>query len=90
MKGTYTTVVRFEVRTVSLRQLAALWSTVMALVPEVRSSFAAFERRGQPTAHAYLYRDADELAHAGIEAKPGELQLRSIHVRGPDTLGRHS
>ena len=47
MEATYTTHVRFHVRTVRLRQLAALWSTVMALVPEVRGGAATFERRGQ-------------------------------------------
>ena len=31
------------------------------------------------------YRDADELAHAGLEVRPGELRLRSIRVYGPDT-----
>ena len=83
MEGTYTTVVRFDVRTVSLRQLAALWSTVMALVPEVRSSYAAFERHGQPTGHANVYRDTDELARAGLELGPDELRLRSVRVHGP-------
>ena len=90
VEGTYTSVVRFDVRTVSLRQLAALWSTVMALVPEVRGSYAAFERHGQPTGHAYVYRDADELAFAGLETGPGELRLRSVRVHGPDTsVGIH-
>ena len=85
MEGRYMTVVRFHVRTVSLQQLAALWSTVMALVPEVRGGSATFERRGQPTEHEYVYRDADELARAGLEVEPGELRLRSIRVLGPET-----
>ena len=85
MEGTYTTVVRFDVRTVSLHQLAALWSTVMALVPEVHGSSTALERHGQRTGHAYVYRDADELARAGLEAGSGELRLRSVRVHGPDT-----
>ena len=90
MEGTYTTHVCFHVRTVSLRQLAALWSTVMAMAPEVRSGSATFERRGQPTEHEYVYRDADELAHAGLEVAPGELRLRSIRVHGPETsVGIH-
>ena len=90
MEGTYTSVVRFDVRTVSLRQLAALWSTVMALVPEVRSSYAEFERHGQPTGHAYVYRDPDELASAGLGTGLGELRLRSVRVHGPDTsVGIH-
>ena len=90
MDGRYTTVVRFHVRTVSLQQLAALWSTVMALVPKVRSSSATFDRRGQPTEHEYVYRDADELAHAGLEVAPGELRLRSVLVLGPETsVGIH-
>ena len=63
MEGTYTTHIRFRVRTISLQQLAGLWSTVMALVPEVHGRCATFERRGQPTEHEYHYRDADELAH---------------------------
>ena len=90
MEGTYTTHFRLHVRTVSLQQLAALWSTVMALVPEVRGGSATFERRGQPTEHEYHYRDADELAHAGLEVRPGELRLRSIRVHGPGTsVGIH-
>ena len=90
MEGTYTTHVRFHVRTVSLQQLAALWSTVMALVPEVRGGSATFERRGQSTEHEYVYRDADELAHDGLEVRPGELRLRSIRVHGPGTsVGIH-
>ena len=85
MEGTYTTHIRVDVRTISLQQLAGLWSTVMALVPEVHGRCATFERRGQPTEHEYRYRDADELAHAGLEVRPGELRLRSIRVYGPDT-----
>ena len=85
MEGTYTTHIRFHVRTISLQQLAGLWSTVMALVPEVHGRSATFERCGQPTEHEYHYRDADELAHAGLEVRPGELRLRSIRVYGPGT-----
>ena len=85
MEGTYTTHIRFRVRTISLQQLAGLWSTVMALVPEVHGRCATFERRGQPTEHEYHYRDADEPAHTGLEVRPGELRLRSIRVYGPDT-----
>ena len=85
MKGRYTTVAQFHVRTVSLRQLAALWSTVMALVPVVRAASATFERRGQPTEHEYVYRDADELARAGLEVAPGELRLQSVRVLGSKT-----
>ena len=85
MEGRYTTVVCFHVRTVSLQQLAALWSTVMALVPEVCGGSATFERRGQPTEHEYVYRDADELARAGLKVEPDELRLRSIRVLGPET-----
>ena len=90
MEGRYTTNIRFHVRTVSLRQLAALWSTVMAMAPEVRSGSATFERRGQLTEHEYVYRDADELAHAALEVAPGELRLQSVRVLGPETsVGIH-
>ena len=85
MEGRYTKVLLFHVRTVSLQQLAALWSTVMASMPEERRGEAAFERSGQPTEHLYVFRDADELAHAGLEAAPGELRLRSVNVVGRGT-----
>lgn len=85
MEGTYETDLSFHVRTVSLQQLAALWSTVMASMPEGRSGEAVFERRGQHTQHKYVFRDADELAHAGLEVGPGELALRSFNVLGAGT-----
>lgn len=82
MEGRYTKVVSFQVRTVSLQQLAALWSTVLASMPEGCSGEAVFERRGRLTEHEYVFRDADELAHAGLEVAPGELRLRSVNVHG--------
>ena len=90
MEGTYTTHIRFHVRTISLQQLAGLWSTVMALVPEVHGRSATFERCGQPTEHEYHYRDADELAHAGLEVRPGEPPVAVHPCLRPRHLGRHS
>lgn len=85
MEGRYTKVVSFHVRTVSLQQLAALWSTVLASMPEGCRGETVFERRGQLTEHEYVFRDADELAHAGLEVAPGELRLRRVNVDGPGT-----
>ena len=85
MHGTYTTQLRFHVREVSLHQLASLWSAVMACLPEVRNCSATFERRGQFTEHTYVYHDADELARADLDVKPGELHLSGINVRSRDT-----
>ena len=89
MEGTYTTHIRFDVRTISLQQIAGLWSTVMALVPEVHGRCATFERCGQPTEHVYQYRDADELANAGLEVGRGAPVAVHPCLR-PRHLGRHS
>ena len=85
MHGTFKTRLRFHVREVSLRQLAGLWSTVMACLAEVRSCAATFECRGKCTKHTYVYGDADELACAELDVKPDELRLCDIGVRSPDT-----
>ncbi|MYG80720.1 MAG: hypothetical protein F4187_02625 [Gemmatimonadetes bacterium] len=85
MEGRYTKLVSFHVRTVSLQQLAALWSTVLASMPEGCRGEAVFERSGQSTKHEYIFRDADELAHAGLEVAPGELRLKWLDVDGPGT-----
>ena len=84
MQGQFRTHISYDAREVSLQQLAGLWSTAMACLPEVGRCTATFKRRGPSTEHEYIYDDADELAHAGIEAKPGELRLRSIHIYSPD------
>ena len=84
MQGQFRTHISFDAREVSLQQLAGLWSTAMACLPEVGRCTATFKRRGPSTEHEYIYDDADELARAGIEAKPGELRLRSIHIYSPD------
>ena len=49
MRGKYTAHVKFHVRVLTLGQFADLWSMVMSFLPEVTSSTASFERRGQST-----------------------------------------
>ena len=44
---------------------------------------AEFNRRGRVTG-SYVYNDPDELAHADLDVRPGELELRYIHISGPD------
>ena len=46
MQGEYTTDVTFNVRVLTLRQLADLWSMVMSFLPEVIYSAATFKRQG--------------------------------------------
>ena len=85
MHGTFKTELRFHVRKVSLCELMALWSAVMACVPEVSRGVATFERRGRLTEQRYVYWDADELARADLDAVAGELRLCGIGVRSDDT-----
>ena len=94
MQIEYSTDIHFPARKVSLQQLASLWSAVMTCLPEVRHCSAKFNRRGRVTGK-YVYDDADELAHADLDVRPGELELSYIHIFGPDidvtiraTLGR--
>ena len=91
MQIEYSTDIHFPVGKVSLQQLASLWSAVMACLPEVRRCSAEFNRRGRVTG-SYVYNDPDELAHADLDVRPGELELRYIHISGPDidvTIGQH-
>ena len=91
MQIKYSTDIHFPARKVSLQQLASLWSAVMACLPEVRRCSAEFNRRGRVTG-SYVYNDPDELAHADLDVRPGELELRYIHISGPDidvTIGQH-
>ena len=91
MQIEYSTDIHFPVGKVSLQQLASLWSAVMACLPEVRRCSAEFNRRGRVTGR-YVYNDPDELAHADLDVRPGELELRYIHISGPDidvTIGQH-
>ena len=85
MHGTCTTGIRLHVREVSVGQLADLWSVIMARLPEVRRSNASFVRRGQSVDETYDYDDAEELAHADLDVRPGELSLSFIDIVGPDT-----
>ena len=57
----------------------------MARLPEVRRSNASFVRRGQSVDETYDYDDAEELAHADLDVRPGELSLSFIDIVGPDT-----
>lgn len=84
MQGEYTTDVTFNVRVLTLRQLADLWSMVMSFLPEVIYSAATFKRQGRSTEHEYRFRDADELARTTLDFRPGELTLGSIHISSPD------
>ena len=83
MQIEYSTDIHFPARKVSLQQLASLWSAVMTCLPEVRHCSAKFNRRGRVTGK-YVYDDADELAHADLDVRPGELELSYIHIFGPD------
>ena len=84
MRGTYTARVGFQVRVLTLGQLANLWSMVMSLLPEVNRGWASFKRRGQATDQDYVFADADELAQTRFGFRPGELRLQSIHVANAD------
>ena len=84
MRGTYTARVGFQVRVLTLGQLADLWSMVMSLLPEVNRGWASFKRRGQATDQDYVFADADELAQTRFGFRPGELRLQSIHVANAD------
>ena len=84
MQGTYTARVGFQVRVLTLGQLANLWSMVMSLLPEVNRGWASFKRRGQATDQDYVFADADELAQTRFGFRPGELKLQSIHVANAD------
>ena len=91
MQGTYTACVKFQVRVLTLGQLANLWSMGMSLLPEVGRSRASFERRGRSTDQEYVFTDADELAQTRFGFRPGELKLRSVHVGNADvSIGIHS
>ena len=83
MHSKCSTKIHFPVRKVSLQQLAGLWSAVMACLPEVRHCAARFEHRGRLT-REHVYDDADELAHADLDVRPGELRLSHIHISGSD------
>ena len=80
MQSEHTVSVVFPVREVSLGELAALWSMLMALLPEVRRCSAHFRLRGKAAEHLYTYEDADELARSGLEFRPGELKLVYVSV----------
>ena len=84
MRGKYTAHVKFHVRVLTLGQFADLWSMVMSFLPEVTSSTASFERRGQSTDQDYAFEDADELAQTRFGFRPGELKLRSVRVANAD------
>ena len=84
MRGTYTARVGFQVRVLTLGQLANLWSMVMSLLPEVNRGWASFKRRGRSTDQDYVFADADELAQTRFGFRPGELKLQSIHVANAD------
>ena len=84
MQGTYTTSVKFQVRVLTLGQLANLWSMAMSLLPEVLYRRASFTRRGQSTDQDYTFEDADELAQTRFGFRPGELELQSIQVANTD------
>ena len=84
MRGTHTARVQFQVRVLTLGQLADLWSMVMSLLPEVNLGRASFKRRGRATDQDYVFADADELAQTRFGFRPGELQLLSIHVANAD------
>ena len=84
MQGTYTARVGFQVRVLTLGQLANLWSMVMSLLPEVNRGWASFKRRGQATDQDYVFADADELAQTRFGFRPGELKLQSVHVANAD------
>ena len=49
----------------------------------MRHCSAEFNRRGRVTGK-YVYDDADELAHADPDVRPGELELSYINISGPD------
>ena len=84
MQGRYTARVKFQVRMLTLGQLAGLWSMVMSLLPEVSRSTASFKRRGRSTEQGYVFDDADELAQTRFGFRPGELELQSVHVASGD------
>lgn len=84
MQGTYTARVKFQVRVLTLGQLANLWSMVMSLLPEVNRSRASLKRRGRSTDQDYVFADADELAQTRFGFRPGELKLQSVHVGNTD------
>ena len=84
MQGRHTARVGFQVRVLTLGQLANLWSMVMSLLPEVNRGWASFKRRGRSTDQSYVFEDADELAQTRFGFRPGELKLQSIHVANAD------
>ena len=84
MQGTHTARVKFQVRGLTLGQLANLWSMVMSLLPEVNRSRASFKRRGRSTDQDFVFVDADELAQTRFGFLPGELKLLSVHVANAD------
>lgn len=67
--------------TVSLRQLADLWSTVTALPPEVSASHARFKRHTRGAKHRYVFRDPQALVRTHLAVQPGEMQLSSPPIR---------
>ena len=75
----------FHVRTVSPRQLAGLWSTAMALLPEVSSSYARFERHTRDSEHQYVFRDPKELTRTRLAVRPGEMHFQFISICGAGT-----
>ena len=83
MQIKYSTDIRLPAHKVSLQQLASLWSEVMTCLPEVSHCSAGFNRRGRVTG-SYVYNDPDELAHADLDVRPGELELSYISISGPD------
>ena len=85
MQGEYTTHVTFDVRVLTLQQLADIWSMAMSFLPEVSHTTASFKRRGRPTDHEYVFHDADELARTRLDFRPGELKLGTIHISNADT-----
>ena len=84
MQGRHTARVKFQVRVLTLGQLANLWSMVMSLLPEVNRGRASFKRRGRSTDQDYVFEDADELAQTRFGFRPGELKLQAIHVANAD------
>ena len=84
MRGKYTAHVKFQVRVLTLGQLADLWSMAMSALPEVSYSAASFKRRGRSTDQDFVFEDADELAQTRFGLRPGELTLQSVHVANAD------
>ena len=84
MKETCTTKIEIPVRTLTLHQLAGLWSTAMSVLLEATHSSGALKRRGAQTESSFYFQDPDELARSALDTRSGDLRLDYIRVSNVD------